>query len=195
MHILGPTYFGARQVGLKTKKKINYARRHGRHQAANAAAATPGSSLASRSGPTRRRWLIAEAYTGLQTRRHRWPGQSAAERAEHEVQRGHVADRADVASRRLRPPGHEHQGLERHDCRTKQKSFQAAVDKAIEWSTSEHLKQEAELVETFKKQGLEVYTPDINAFREYRAEGLSRRRSWPRLAAKECSSKINALKV
>jgi TRAP-type C4-dicarboxylate transport system substrate-binding protein len=49
----------------------------------------------------------------------------------------------------------------------KQKSFQAAVDKALAWSTGEHLKREAELADGFRKQGLEVYTPDVNAFRAY----------------------------
>jgi len=49
----------------------------------------------------------------------------------------------------------------------KQKTFQAAVDKALAWSTGEHLKREAELADSFKKQGLEVYTPDVNAFRAY----------------------------
>ena len=36
IHILGPTYFGARHVGLKPKKKINTPADHGRHQAAHA---------------------------------------------------------------------------------------------------------------------------------------------------------------
>jgi TRAP-type C4-dicarboxylate transport system substrate-binding protein len=49
----------------------------------------------------------------------------------------------------------------------KQKSFQAAADKAINWSAEEHLKREAELAEGFKKQGLDVYVPDIGAFRTY----------------------------
>jgi TRAP-type C4-dicarboxylate transport system substrate-binding protein len=49
----------------------------------------------------------------------------------------------------------------------KQKNFQAAVDKALAWSTGEHLKKETELADGFKKQGLEVYTPDVNAFRAY----------------------------
>jgi TRAP-type C4-dicarboxylate transport system substrate-binding protein len=49
----------------------------------------------------------------------------------------------------------------------KQKSFQAAVDKALMWSVQEHLKREAELADGFKKQGLDVYTPDIAAFRAY----------------------------
>jgi TRAP-type C4-dicarboxylate transport system substrate-binding protein len=49
----------------------------------------------------------------------------------------------------------------------KQKAFQAAATKAIEWSTQEHLKREAELAESFKKQGLDVYTPDVKAFRDF----------------------------
>jgi len=49
----------------------------------------------------------------------------------------------------------------------KQKSFQAAVDKALGWSVQEHLKREAELADGFKKQGLDIYTPDIAAFRAY----------------------------
>jgi TRAP-type C4-dicarboxylate transport system substrate-binding protein len=49
----------------------------------------------------------------------------------------------------------------------KQKTFQAAADKAINWSAEQHLKREAELAESFKKQGLDVYVPDIGAFRTY----------------------------
>jgi TRAP-type transport system periplasmic protein len=64
----------------------------------------------------------------------------------------------------------------------KQAAFQAAADKAIEWSTQQHLKQEAELAEQFKAKGLEVYTPDLKAFREfaqkrYVASDLAK--SWP----------------
>ena len=54
--ILGPTFFGTRQVGLKPKKKIATPGGHGGHQAAHAAAATPGSCWAARSARTRRRW-------------------------------------------------------------------------------------------------------------------------------------------
>ena len=34
-------------------------------------------------------------------------------------------------------------------------------------ASAEHLKREAELADGFKKQGLDVYTPDVNAFRAY----------------------------
>src|SRR5690606_31408395 len=49
----------------------------------------------------------------------------------------------------------------------KQRAFQAAVDKAIAWSAAEHTKREAELAEGFKRQGLDVYVPNLNAFREH----------------------------
>jgi len=49
----------------------------------------------------------------------------------------------------------------------KQAAFQAAADRAIAWSAAEHLKRETELAEGFKKQGLDVYAPDVNAFRAH----------------------------
>jgi TRAP-type C4-dicarboxylate transport system substrate-binding protein len=64
----------------------------------------------------------------------------------------------------------------------KQKSFQAAADKAINWSANEHLKKEAELAEGFKKQGLDVYAPDIPAFRAYAQKvylGSDEAKAWP----------------
>jgi TRAP-type C4-dicarboxylate transport system substrate-binding protein len=48
----------------------------------------------------------------------------------------------------------------------RRQAFQAAADKAIAWSTGEHLKRERELAETFRQQGLEVYAPDVRAFRD-----------------------------
>jgi TRAP-type C4-dicarboxylate transport system substrate-binding protein len=75
----------------------------------------------------------------------------------------------------------------------KQKAFQAAADKAIAWSTAEHLKREAELVDSFRKMGLEVYTPNVNAFRENAQKiylGSDEAKEWP----KGMLEKINALK-
>jgi TRAP-type C4-dicarboxylate transport system substrate-binding protein len=74
----------------------------------------------------------------------------------------------------------------------KQKAFQAAADKAISWSAAEHLKREAELADTFRKQGLEVYTPDVKAFREYAQKlylSSELAKSWP----PGMIEKINAL--
>jgi TRAP-type C4-dicarboxylate transport system substrate-binding protein len=75
----------------------------------------------------------------------------------------------------------------------KQKSFQAAVDKAINWSANEHLKRETELAEGFKKQGLDVYVPDVNAFRAHAQKvylASDEAKEWP----KGLLDKINAMK-
>ncbi|MCD7059585.1 TRAP transporter substrate-binding protein DctP [Pelagibacterium xiamenense] len=42
-----------------------------------------------------------------------------------------------------------------------------AAHDAFEWSTEQYLIQEAELVEYFRNEGLEVYTPDVEAFRVF----------------------------
>ena len=49
----------------------------------------------------------------------------------------------------------------------KQRKLQAAVDKALVWSVDQHLKRESELADTFRKYGLDIYTPEIPAFRAY----------------------------
>ncbi|GGB06568.1 TRAP transporter substrate-binding protein DctP [Allosediminivita pacifica] len=48
-----------------------------------------------------------------------------------------------------------------------QETLQTAVDEAIAESTQRHLDREAELVQFFKDEGLEVYEPDRDAFREF----------------------------
>ena len=74
-----------------------------------------------------------------------------------------------------------------------QRSFQAAADKAIAWSTAEHQKREAELAESFRKQGLDVYVPDLNAFRAHAQKvylASDEAKAWPA----GMLDKINALK-
>ena len=75
----------------------------------------------------------------------------------------------------------------------RQKAFQAAVDKAIAWSAAEHQKREAELAEGFRKQGLQVYAPDQNAFRAHAQKiylASDEAKDWP----KGMLERINALK-
>src|SRR4029078_10674174 len=72
-----------------------------------------------------------------------------------------------------------------------QKSFQAAADQAISWRAAEHLKRESELAAEFRKQGLEVYAPDVNAFRANAQKiylASDEARDWP----KGMLEKINA---
>jgi TRAP-type C4-dicarboxylate transport system substrate-binding protein len=75
----------------------------------------------------------------------------------------------------------------------KQKAFQAAADKAMRWSAAEHAKRERELAEGFRKQGLQVYVPDQNAFRAHAQKvylASDEAKEWPR----GMLEKINALK-
>jgi TRAP-type C4-dicarboxylate transport system substrate-binding protein len=75
----------------------------------------------------------------------------------------------------------------------KQKAFQAAADKAMRWSAEEHARRESELAEGFRKQGLEVYAPDVNAFRAHAQKvylASDEAKDWP----KGMLEKINALK-
>jgi TRAP-type C4-dicarboxylate transport system substrate-binding protein len=74
-----------------------------------------------------------------------------------------------------------------------QTAFQAAANKAIAWSANEHLKREAELAADFRKQGLQVYAPDQNAFRAHAQKvylASDEAKDWPQ----GMLEKINALK-
>jgi TRAP-type C4-dicarboxylate transport system substrate-binding protein len=73
-----------------------------------------------------------------------------------------------------------------------QQRLSAAAHKAFAWSTAEYLKQEQDLAAFFKSAGLDVYTPDVAAFRafaqkQYLQSPLSK--SWP----SGMLDKINAL--
>jgi TRAP-type C4-dicarboxylate transport system substrate-binding protein len=73
-----------------------------------------------------------------------------------------------------------------------QGAFQAAAEKALDWNTQQHLAREAELVEVFKKQGLDIYTPDVEAFRRHVQKAYLESelaKSWPAGMV----DKINAL--
>jgi TRAP-type C4-dicarboxylate transport system substrate-binding protein len=75
----------------------------------------------------------------------------------------------------------------------KQQAFQAAANKAIAWSTAEHLKREAELADGFRRQGLDVYAPNIGAFRDHAQKiylASDEAKQWPA----GMLDKINAMK-
>jgi TRAP-type C4-dicarboxylate transport system substrate-binding protein len=163
--ILGPTFFGTRQVGLKPKKKIATPA----DLAGVKLRMPPGDAwqLLGRSlGANPTPMAYAETYTGLQT--GAIDGQDNPlpnvqnmkffEVMSQIVLTSHLVA-FDVLSMNLK--AWNAMGP------AKQKTFQAAVDKALAWSVQEHLKREAELAADFKKQGLEVYAPDIAAFRSH----------------------------
>ena len=190
IRILGPTFFGTRQVGLRVKKKINTPA----DMAGIKLRMPPGDAwqLLGRSlGANPTPMAFAETYTGLQTgavdgQDNPLPNVQAMKF--HEVMSqivltGHVLG-YDLLSINLKAW---------NAMGAKQKSFQAAVDKAIAWSAAEHLKREAELADGFRKAGLEVYAPDVKAFRAHAQKvylASDEAKEWP----KGMLEKINALK-
>ena len=177
--ILGPTFFGTRQVGLKPKKKVSTPA----DLAGVKLRMPPGDAwqLLGRSlGANPTPMAFAETYTGLQTGAidgQDNPLPNVQNMKFYEVMSQIVLTSHLVAFDVLCVSLKSWNAMGP----AKQKTFQAAVDKALAWSTKEHLKREAELVEEFKKQGLEVYTPDVNAFRAHAQKvylGSDEAKSW-----------------
>src|SRR4051812_14204957 len=189
--ILGPTFFGTRQVGLKPKKKIATPA-----DMAGIKLRMPGGDawqLLGRSlGANPTPMAYAEVYTGLQT--------GAIDGQDNPLPNVQNMKFYEVMSQIVLTSHLVGFDLLTVNMKTwnamppaKQKSFQAAVDKAISWSAAEHLKREAELAAEFRKQGLEVYAPNVQAFREHAQKvylASDEAKEWP----KGMLEKINALK-
>lgn len=163
--ILGPTYFGARQVGLKPKKKVNTPA-----DLAGVKLRMPGGDawqfLGQSLGANPTPMAYAEVYTGLQSGAidgQDNPLPNVQNMKFYEVSSQIVLTSHLVGFDLLCVTKRIWDGMDAK----KQAAFQAAADAAIDWSTKEHLAKEAELVDFFKKQGLEVYTPDLKAFRDF----------------------------
>ena len=189
--ILGPTFFGTRQVGLKPKKKITTPA----DLAGIKLRMPPGDAwqLLGRSlGANPTPMAYAETYTGLQTGAidgQDNPLPNVQNMKFYEVMSQIVLTSHLVGFDVLTMNLKTWNGMSP----AKQKSFQAAVDKAINWSANEHLKREAELADGFKKQGLDVYAPDVNAFRTHAQKvylASDEAKEWP----KGLLEKINAMK-
>jgi TRAP-type transport system periplasmic protein len=189
--ILGPTFFGTRQVGLKPKKKINTPA-----DMSGIKLRMPGGDawqLLGRSlGANPTPMAYAEVYTGLQTGAidgQDNPLPNVQNMKFYEVMSQIVLTSHLVGFDLLTVNLKTWQGMSP----ARQKTFQAAADKAIGWSTTEHLKRESELAEGFKKQGLDVYAPDVKAFRDYAQKiylSSDEAKDWP----KGMLEKISAVK-
>jgi TRAP-type C4-dicarboxylate transport system substrate-binding protein len=189
--ILGPTFFGTRQVGLKPSKKINTPA----DLAGVKLRMPPGEAwqLLGRSlGANPTPMAYAEVYTGLQT--------GAIDGQDNPLPNVQNMKFYEVMSQ-IVLTSH----LVGFDLLTinlkawnamgaaKQKTFQAAADKAMKWSADEHAKREQELADGFRKQGLQIYVPDQNAFRAHAQKvylASDEAKEWP----KGMLEKINALK-
>ncbi len=188
--ILGPTFFGTRQVGLKPNKKINTPA----DLAGIKLRMPPGDAwqLLGRSiGANPTPMAYAETYTGLQT--GAIDGQDNPLPNVQNMKFYEVMSQIVLTSHLI---GYDLLSINLKTWNAmgaKQQAFQAAVDKAIAWSAAEHQKREVELAEGFKKQGLDVYAPDVNAFRAHAQKvylASDEAKEWP----KGMLEKINALK-
>jgi len=189
--ILGPTFFGSRQVGLKPNKRISTPA----DLAGIKLRMPPGDAwqLLGRSlGANPTPMAYAEVYTGLQT--------GAIDGQDNPLPNVQNMKFYEVMSQIVLTSHLVGYDLLAVNLKTwngmppaRQKAFQAAADKAMAWSTAEHLKREAELAEGFRKQGLQVYVPDQAAFRAHAQKvylASDEAKEWP----KGMLEKINALK-
>jgi len=191
IRILGPTFFGTRQVGLKPKKKISAPA----DLAGIKLRMPPGDAwqLLGRSlGANPTPMAYAETYTGLQT--GSIDGQDNPLPNVQNMKFYEVMSQIVLTSHLI---GYDLLSINLKAWNAmgaaKQKAFQASVDKAIAWSAAEHQKREVELADGFKKQGLDVYAPDVNAFRAHAQKvylASDEAKEWP----KGMLEKINALK-
>jgi TRAP-type C4-dicarboxylate transport system substrate-binding protein len=178
--ILGPTFFGTRHVGLKGKKKISTPA----DLAGVKLRMPPGDAwqLLGRSlGANPTPMAYAETYTGLQT--------GAIDGQDNPLPNVQNMKFSEVMGQIVLTSHLVAFDLLAVNLKTwnamspaKQRAFQAAADKAIAWSTAEHQKREAELADTFRKQGLDVYAPNLNAFREHAQKvylASEEAKSWP----------------
>ncbi|SSC65951.1 TRAP transporter substrate-binding protein DctP [Ciceribacter selenitireducens] len=180
VHILGPTYFGARQVGLKSDKKISTPA-----DMAGIKLRMPGGDawqfLGEAIGANPIPMAYAEVYTGLQTGAidgQDNPLPNVKNMKFYEVMSQIVMTSHLIGYDLLTISADVWKGLSAEQ----QAKIQAAADKAMQWSEEQHLAQEAKLVEEFKAAGLEIYEPDLDAFRKFAQEkylGSDLAKSWP----------------
>ena len=190
VRVLGPTYFGVRQVGLKPDKKITTPA-----DMAGIKLRMPGGEawqfLGKSLGANPVAMDYAEVYTGLQT--GAIDGQDNPLPNVYNMKFYEVMSQIVLTSHLI--------GFDVLSVSSKvwkkmapdlQKKFQKAADDAIDWSTGKHLEREKQLASTFESKGLKLYKPDVDAFRKhaqqmYLASDLAK--SWP----KGMLDKINAL--
>lgn len=163
--VLGPTFFGTRQVGLRGTKEINTPA-----DMAGIKLRMPGGEawqfLGQALGANPTPMAYAEVYTGLQTGAidgQDNPLPNVDNMKFYEVMDQIVLTAHLVAFDLLVVSGRFWEGL----TEDQQASLQAAADEAIAWSTAEHVKQEEELARSFAERGLRVYAPDVEAFRAH----------------------------
>jgi TRAP-type transport system periplasmic protein len=166
--ILGPTYFGIRQVGLRGDKKITTPA-----DMAGVRLRMPGGDawqfLGTALGANPTPMAYAEVYTGLQT--GAIDGQDNPLPNVENMKFYEVMNQIVLTSHLV---GYDLLVVSKSAwdqmSADQQAAFQAAATAAIDFSQQAHLDREAELVEQFKAAGLDIYEPDVAAFRAHAQE-------------------------
>lgn len=180
VHVLGPLYFGTRQVNLRPRKRVATPA----DLAGMKLRMPPGEAwqfLGEALGANPTPVAFAELYTALQTGAvdgQDNPLPTSRTMRFHEVTTQFVLTSHLVAYDLLSVSVRFWDGL----TDAQRSAVQAAADKAIGLSTRRHLEQEQEMMAFFRAQGLEVYAPDVDAFRaeaqrRYLASPLAK--DWP----------------
>ena len=163
--ILGPTFFGTRQVGLNVDKEIKTpADMSGikLRMPGGEAWQFLGSALGANPVPV----AYAEVYTSLQTGAidgQDNPLPNVQNMKFYEVMKQIVLTSHLIGFDLLTMSLDTWNKLSPEQ----QEKVQKAADEAIAWSTEQHLNREAELAAFFEGEGLKLYKPDVEAFRAF----------------------------
>ena len=164
IHILGPTYFGIRQVGLRVDKEIKTPA-----DMAGIKLRMPGGDawqfLGTALGANPTPMAYAEVYTGLQT--GAIDGQDNPLPNVENMKFYEVMKQIVLTSHLV---GYDLLVVAKPtwDAMTpeQQTAFEAAATAAIDMSQGKHIDREAELLKKFTDGGLKIYEPDVAAFRK-----------------------------
>jgi TRAP-type C4-dicarboxylate transport system substrate-binding protein len=180
VHILGPLYFGTRHVNLKPRRRITTPADLNGIKLRMPPGETwqfLGEALGASPTPV----AFAELYTALQTGTvdgQDNPLPTSRTMRFHEVTTQFVLTSHLVAYDLLSISSRLWDQL----TAAQRAAVQAAADKAIAESTRRHLAQEEEMIAFFRSQGLEVYAPNVDAFRaeaQRRYLASPQSQSWP----------------
>ncbi|MBV9347293.1 MAG: TRAP transporter substrate-binding protein DctP [Pseudolabrys sp.] len=190
IEIVRPVYFGARQLNLKSTKKINTPA-----DLAGVKLRMPGGEfwqfLGESLGANPTPVAYAELYTALQS--------GAVDGQDNPLVAGRSMKFYEVTSQFILTShviGYDMLSVSKKAWSSlsaaQQAKFRAEADKAFDANAAKYDTQEKEAIEFFKKEGKEVYTPDQNAFRTFAQKKYLDRyaNEWPKGALE----KINAIK-
>lgn len=180
VHILAPAYYGTRNINLRGNKVINRP-----EDLAGVKLRMPGGEawqfLGESIGANPTPVAYAEVYTALQT--------GAIDAEDNPLSNNRIMKFYEVTNQIVMTGHNVGFGLMMINAKLfdsftpeQQQKIQDAADKAFAWSNAEYLKEEAELLEFFKGEGITVHTPDLEAFRAYSNEKYLKSpfsKNWP----------------